>query len=119
MSRVRLLISDDGYRYVGHGHPSDSDFAVIEEHRLTAYAWGMIDSLGDEREIHHRDRSPLHTAEENLEALSRDRHVEAHMEEAISRGETPPKWVLRCLPFDVRNDLVDGDGELRGTEGRT
>ena len=119
MSRVRILISDDGYRYLGHGHPSDSEFAVVGEHRLTAYAWGLIDSLGDEREIHHRDRAPLHTAEENLEALSRDRHVEAHVEEAISRGETPPKWVISSLPFNVRQDLVDGNGQLREHHSRT
>jgi len=27
--------------------------------------------------------------------------------------------VIDALPFDVRNDLVDGDGELREAEGRT
>jgi len=117
MPRIRLITSERGYRYIGHGHPSDDEAAVVSEHRLAAVAWGLLDGLGDDREIHHADRCTAHTAEENLLAVSRDDHVEAHVEEALARGETPPRWVLNCLPFEVRNDLVDGDGQLRERGG--
>lgn len=117
--RIAIRHSSDGYRYLADGHPSEDSSACVLEHRLTAVAWGILDSLADDREVHHVDRSPMHTSESNLMALPRERHLERHVEDAQARGEAPPKWVLSCLPFDVRNDLVDGDGELRETEGRT
>jgi hypothetical protein len=120
MSReVRVLVSDEGYRYLAVGHPSDEDVVVVSEHRLAAVAWGLLDGLGDEREIHHIDRCKAHTSESNLAAYSRDEHIEQHVDEALRRGEAPPKWVINALPFQVRGDLVDGDGELREAEGRT
>jgi len=120
MSRdVRLWTSAAGYRYISVKHPTDGSVDVISEHRLAALAWGLLESLGDEREIHHSDRCKTHTAENNLEAMPRVEHIEQHVDEALDRGETPPVWVINALPFDVRNDLVDGDGQLRETEGRT
>jgi hypothetical protein len=120
MSReVRILVSDEGYRYLAVGHPSDEDVVVVPEHRLAAVAWGLLEGLDDEREIHHIDRSKTHTAESNLAAFTRDNHIEQHVNEALERGDTPPMWVINSLPFAVRDDLVDGDGELREAEGRT
>ena len=59
------------------------------------------------------------TSESNLAAVTRDEHIEQHVDEALRRGEVPPKWVINALPFQVRGDLVDGNGELREAEGRT
>jgi len=116
---VRIILSEEGYRYLSVGHPSDEDHAIVSEHRLAAVAWGLLEGLDDDREIHHRYKRTTLTAEDNLVALSRDEHIERHVEEALERGETPPKWVIRSLPFDVCGDLVDGDGQLRETEPRT
>ena len=117
MTRVRLLTSADGYRYICVGHPSDGDAAVVPEYRLAAYAWGLLDGLGDSREIHHVDRCRAHTAEGNLVALSRDDHIEQHVTDALDRGERPPAWVIAALPRERREALLDGDGQLRETEG--
>ena len=116
---VRLWTSAAGYRYISVEHPTDGSVDVVSEHRLAAVAWGVIEGLGDSREVHHSDRCKAHTAETNLEAMSRDEHIERHVDEAVRRGETPPKWVINALPFAVRDDLVDGDGNLREAEGRT
>lgn len=51
------------------GHPR-----FVAEHRLAAYAWDLIDSLDDPREIDHVDVVPCHTAEDNLEPREPDEH---------------------------------------------
>jgi len=116
---VRLWTSAAGYRYISVEHPDDGSVDVISEHRLAAVAWGVLETLGDSQEVHHSDRCKANTAESNLVACSREDHIERHVDEALRRGETPPVWVVNALPFAVRNDLVDGDGELREAEGRT
>jgi hypothetical protein len=111
--RVCLRTSSEGYRYIDVGHPSDEGHASVLEHRLAAVAWGLLDGLDDPREIHHVDEMTTVTAEWAIEAVTRADHVERHVEEALERGEPPPRWVLSALPRERREQLVDGNGELR------
>lgn len=111
--RVSLRTSSEGYRYIEVGHPRDEGHKSVLEHRLAAVAWGLLDGLGDDREIHHVDDMTTVTAEWAIEAVTRDEHVERHVEEAVERGETPARWVLSALPRERREVLVDGNGELR------
>lgn len=103
-SEISVWTSSDGYRYIRVGPARDPE-GVIAEHRAAAFAWGLIDGLDSEREIHHSDGIKCLTSEEQLEALEREDHIETHVEQALRRGEDPPRWVLESLPSERRREL--------------
>lgn len=43
-------------------------------YRLTAVAWGILDSLGDDEIIHHKNRHAFDDREENLQAFPPEDH---------------------------------------------
>ena len=55
--------------------------------RLAAVAWGVLDGLGDDREVHHVDYAPVHTAETNLEALPPEKHGQVTRADVQARQE--------------------------------
>jgi len=77
----------------------------IAVHRLVAYANRLIDSPGDDLQIHHVDGIPIRNGWENLIPLEPEIHGEVTREqiEARKEGDPPPKWIIDTLPFDVDN----------------
>lgn len=109
--RVRVLFSGDGYRMLSDGRPGDAT-GWVYEHRLTAYAWGLLDGLDDDRQIHHVDHAPAHSAEDNLVAVGLERHAEYH----LLAGEEPDEWAERVVPTSRQRELLEDEDELEGEE---
>lgn len=55
-------------------------------HRLTAYAYGMIDSLWSDDEVHHIDHDGWNNCPENLQAQAAVDHRRYHAEENHRNG---------------------------------
>jgi len=47
---------------------------VVHIHRLAGVAWGILDGLDQEVDVHHVDGVPSNTSESNLDALQREDH---------------------------------------------
>lgn len=59
----------------------------ISIHRLAAFAWGELEDVLAEEEIHHCIPCPWYNAEENLLALPSDEHARITREQAQERRE--------------------------------
>jgi hypothetical protein len=59
----------NGYKFIRH------EGQTVAHHRLIAYAYGMIDSLDDPREVDHIDTQPGIDYEAGLQALSERDHA--------------------------------------------
>lgn len=46
----------------------------VKNHRLLAYAWGLLDGLDDPREVDHRVECRFLNIESNLQAVEPDAH---------------------------------------------
>jgi hypothetical protein len=64
---------------------SGSGSRYISVHRLVAISHGVLDDLGDPREVHHRDGCPCHNAVANLEALDLEEHGRVTRQQAAER----------------------------------
>jgi len=53
---------------------TDREVGVVALHRLAGVSWGLLDSLAEPVDVHHRDGVPSHTGEANLDALRRADH---------------------------------------------
>lgn len=108
--RVRVLFSGDGYRMLSDGRPGDAT-GWVYEHRLTAYAWGLLDGLDDDRQIHHVDHAPANTSEDNLVAIGLERHAEYH----LSIGD---EWAEQVVPTSRQRELLEADSEGEEQAGK-
>lgn len=66
--RVGWFVAGDGYEHYRLGN------RTMAHHRLLAYAWGIIDSLDDPRDIDHQTPLRWLNIEENLEPEGTDTH---------------------------------------------
>lgn len=76
-----LLIRADGRDVEGVGR------RYVPVHRLVCYGHGLIEDLGDEREVHHRDGVPCNNGVSNLEPLPPEKHGEITAEQVERRVE--------------------------------
>ena len=74
-----LLVRVDGEDSEGVGP------RFVAAHRLAAVAWGVLDGLADDREVHHIDGCPLHNSETNLDAHEPERHGRITAEQVRKR----------------------------------
>jgi hypothetical protein len=84
-------------RFVTHGSKGYSLIVVDGEdvdgigrryvaiHRLAAFAWGVLDSMDDDLDVHHIQPVPWFNAESNLEALPADEHARITRRDAAAR----------------------------------
>lgn len=59
----------------------------ISIHRLCAYAWGELEAVTDDEEIHHVIPCPWYNADANLLALPSDEHARITREQTRERRE--------------------------------
>lgn len=60
---------------IGEEHHDGIGVRYVSVHRLAAYAWGILETMDDPREVHHLKEIGWFNAEENLVALPPEDHA--------------------------------------------
>lgn len=71
-----LYTAAGGYTYYAEDNSTDRP---LYEHRLVAYAHGLIDDLDDPRQVHHLDGCPFLNSPENLLPIGHEEHYAHHL----------------------------------------
>jgi len=84
------------YIYTAHGgyerlrEPGDKGKeARMYHHRLAAYAWGLIDSIDADAEVHHRIECAFLNTEGNLTATTTGEHARITRQRHENRTQNP------------------------------
>lgn len=77
---ARLRATGEGYEYFADTDPHTGTERPVYVHRLAAFAWGILDDLGDHHHVHHCEKSvPWLNAEWNLDREDPRDHADHHL----------------------------------------